>query len=232
MKLVKNIVAVKAFKHQGGLTKDKRPATWITSLVTCTFSFLIGLPYATNKGNIYLDGIDFFLGIAFLLFVCFVESLVLNFEFGWTRLEYALQKATLGKRTLLPHYQCCRFDFHLAIPVATFGLFLYQMVDVIRSPYLLDHPQVETAGWVFFGLALALTFVGLWKREEGQLAILPVPLEDYPWGVDYWAEVKVLPANEARVDTAADGELVDKAADEEGVEQAVEEVAVQQEVVE
>ena len=59
------------------------------------------------------------------------------------------------------------------------------------------------------------------------MATLPVPLEDYPWGVDYRAEVKVPPANEARVDTATDGELVDKAADEEDVEQAVEEVAVQ-----
>merc|ERR1712241_946741 len=114
----------------------KRPKKkWIVSLFTCTICFLIGLPYATTKGNIILDGVDFFVGINFLLLVCFVETIVLNFDFGWNRLEYALSKATSGNRSFCPVYKCCRLDFHLLIPIATIGLFLYRIQDVIRSPY-------------------------------------------------------------------------------------------------
>ena len=181
----------KVLETYGGLAKGRWPATWVTSLISCSACFAVGLPYATNRGNIFLDGVDFFIGISFLLFVCFAENLVFNFNFGWTRLEYALQKATLGRRTLRPHHLCCRFDFHLAITIATFGLLVYQMGDVIRSPYLPDNPSVEAAGWVLFCICLALTFVGSWKPDEGQLAKLPVPADEYPWGVEYWAEAQV-----------------------------------------
>jgi len=172
----------------GGANKP-RLSKWAVSLGTCVFCFLIGLPYATTKGNLILDGVDFYVGTNFLLLVCFVESIVLNFDFGWKRLEYALQKATLGKKTLVPIYQCCRFDFHIAIPIATLGLFLYQTSQVIISPYMPGHLSIEITSWTLFGVCVALLLWGIWRRDDGKLEELLVPFEEYPWGKDYWASV-------------------------------------------
>jgi SNF family Na+-dependent transporter len=173
-----------------GLDKDRRPPSWIISLVTCSFCFVIGLPYATTKGNLILDGIDFYVGTTFLLFVCFVEIIVLNFDFGWKRLEYALQKATLGKRTLRPIIQCCRFDFHVAIPIATLGLFLYQFVESIRTPYLPNNPGIEILSWNLFGICTTLLFLGVWRQGDGKLETLEMPFDEYPWGRKYWTTLE------------------------------------------
>ena len=173
-----------------GVDKNRRPPSWIISLVTCSFCFVIGLPYATTKGNLILDGIDFYVGTTFLLFVCFVEIIVLNFDFGWKRLEYALQTATLGKKTLRPMIQCCRFDFHVAIPIATLGLFLYQFVESIRTPYLPNNPGIEIASWTLFGICTALLFLGVWRQGDGKLETLEMPLDEYPWGREYWTTLE------------------------------------------
>ena len=173
-----------------GLDKDRRPPSWIISLVTCSFCFVIGLPYATTRGNLILDGIDFYVGTTFLLFVCFLEIIILNFDFGWKRLEYALQKATLGKKTLRSYIQCCRFDFHVAIPIATLGLFLYQFVDSIRTPYLPNNPGIEILSWTLFGICTALLFWGVWKQGDGKLETLEMPLDEYPWGREYWTTLE------------------------------------------
>lgn len=173
------------------LTNKKPPATWIISLLTCLTCFLIGLPYATTKGNIILDGVDFFVGINFLLLVCFVESIVLNFDIGWKHIEYALQKATSGKRSLSPIYKCCRLDFHILVPVSTFGLFLYQMYYTIESPYLPDNLNIVTLGWVLFALCFVLLFIGVQDfNKYGSL--VPIP-DDFPHDgtveerVEYWS---------------------------------------------
>ncbi|OEU14466.1 SNF-domain-containing protein [Fragilariopsis cylindrus CCMP1102] len=161
------------------IPKEKRPRTWIISLFTCSVSFLIGLPYATTKGNLILDGVDFFVGINFLLLVCFVESIVFNFDFGFKRLEYALQKATSGMRSLRPAYLCCRFDFHLMIPAATFGLFLFQMIQTIIKPYLPNNPNIEAIGWACFAVCFAMLFIGFQKfSQDGSLKDIP---DDYPY---------------------------------------------------
>ena len=47
---------------EGFLPVDKRPKTWVISLLTCTTCFFIGLPFATTKGNVILDCVDYFVG--------------------------------------------------------------------------------------------------------------------------------------------------------------------------
>merc|ERR1712146_668930 len=166
-----------------GGANERRLSKWAVSLGTCIFCFLIGLPYATTKGNVILDGVDFYVGTNFLLLVCFVESIVLNFDFGWKRLEYALQKATFGKKSLRPIWHLCRFDFHVSIPIATLGLFLYQTINAIREPYLPGNSTIEIASWTLFGICLVLLFLDTWKRADGKLGeLMAVPFEEYPWG--------------------------------------------------
>lgn len=73
-----------------------------------------------------------FVGTIFLLAVCFVESIILNFDLRWQRLQYALNAATWGSkrfpegRSIFPSY-LCRFDLHLTVPVGTGFLCGYQV---------------------------------------------------------------------------------------------------------
>mmetsp|Transcript_1166 Transcript_1166/g.3218 ORF Transcript_1166/g.3218 Transcript_1166/m.3218 type:complete len:505 (-) Transcript_1166:455-1969(-) len=147
----------------------KRP-TWQVSLVVCIGVFLVGLPYTTAKGNLILDVVDNFIGSNFLLYVCFFESVVIIFDFGYRRLEHALAEAT-GKRTLFPKYQCY-FSFYFAIPVVCLGLFLYQVYSNITEGYLPGYPRIEVAGWILLAICLAVSLLGLWKCGKGTLPAL------------------------------------------------------------
>ena len=147
----------------------KRP-TWAISLVASCLTFLIGIPYTTHRGNEILDVVDSFVGINFLLFVCFVEALVLIIDFTYHRLELALTKATDGKRSLFPKWQCL-FDFYLAIPISTGVLFVYQVYNAISNP-MYDDLKIEAVGWVLMILCFLVTGWGLWRTEKGKLGTL------------------------------------------------------------
>ena len=95
----------------------RKPPTWVTTLVITALCALAGLPYCTTHGSLILDSVDSFVGINFLLFICFLESVVFIWDFGYSRLDHALRKAT--GRDLFPKYGC-KFGFYAAIPVATF----------------------------------------------------------------------------------------------------------------
>ena len=148
----------------------KKKPSWLVSLVVCTLNMLIGIPYSTTQGNRILDVVDNYVGINFLLYLCFLESIVFIFDFGYQRLERALKKATDGKRSLWPKYQCY-FDFYFAIPVFCLGLFIYQIYYNITDGYLPDYPRIEIAGWVLLAACLLLTGFGMWRcGGEGKLA--------------------------------------------------------------
>jgi hypothetical protein len=118
-------------------------------------------------------------GNLFLLLVCFLESIALNFDVGWKLIEYALQKATSGKRSLRQKYKCCRLDFHILVPVSTIALFLFQMANTIKTPYLPDNLHIVTVGWVLFAFCFVLLFIGVQDfNKEGSLA--PIP-DDFPY---------------------------------------------------
>lgn len=142
---------------------------------------------------------------------------VFNFDFGFKRLEYALQKATSGMRSLRPAYICCRFDFHFMIPAATLGLFLFQMVQTLISPYLPNNLNIEYIGWALFALCFAMMFIGIQKfPQEGSLKDIP---EDYPYDgtveerKEYWSnfddEINVTNNESKKVDTKDDDEIGD-----------------------
>jgi NSS family neurotransmitter:Na+ symporter len=161
--------------------KFKKPVLWKTALAICSVSYLLGLVYATRKGNEILDVVDHYVGIVFLLIVCFIEALILNFEFGWRRLALSLQSATIGLkglpegRTIFPTY-LCRFDFHIAVPLMTAGLALYTFVNDIQDPYGGYPDSILIWGWILLGICVASVFLTLWKQGEG----LVPPIEDDP----------------------------------------------------
>ena len=150
--------------------------TWGVTLGLCIAMFLFGLIFTTRMGNEILDVIDFFVGTIFLLFVCFIESVILNFDFGWKRLAYALKAATYGSkrfpngRTLFPQL-LCRFDFHLTVPVATLLLFVYQFVSLgLSSSSYGGYPMGLNAwGWTLLAICLATVLLTVWKQAKSEL---------------------------------------------------------------
>ena len=82
-------------------------------------------------------------------------------------------------RSLRPAYLCCRFDFHFMIPAATFGLFLFQMIQTIISPYLPNNLNIEALGWALFAVCFVILFIGVQKfSQDGSLKDIP---DDYPY---------------------------------------------------
>ena len=65
------------------------------------------------------------------------------------------------------------------IPAATFGLFLFQMIQTIISPYLANNPNIEAIGWACFAVCFAMLFIGFQKfSQDGSLKDIP---DDYPY---------------------------------------------------
>jgi len=142
--------------------------TWRITLGLSVIMFLFGLVFTTRMGNEILDVIDMFVGTLFLLFVCFVEAVILNWNFGWRRLNLALRAATFGGkrfprgRNIFPR-PFCRVDFHVTVPLATIFLFLYRLQAVSRDPYG-DYPRSLLAwGWTLLAICLATTLLTVWK---------------------------------------------------------------------
>ncbi|CAE7573368.1 DAT, partial [Symbiodinium microadriaticum] len=151
----------------------KRPI-WQTSLVLCTIMLLLGLVFTTRLGNNLLDVIDMFVGTIFLLAVCFVESLILNFDVGWQRLSYSLKAATVGNiptpngRNLFPRW-LCRTDLHLTVPLATSFLCIYQINYVAREQYGGYPTSLVAWGWALLAACVAVMCVTIWKCDRGSL---------------------------------------------------------------
>ena len=133
--------------------------------LSLSLSSQVGLPYTTFVGSQFLESIDNFVGSNFLLFVCFLESAALILDVGFPRLDQALRQATGGRRSIYPKHGC-RFGFYLAIPVATLGLFLYQLY-YNGANRVVDSRGIEICGWVLMGVCVGISLFGLWRRGEG-----------------------------------------------------------------
>lgn len=155
--------------------------TWKVTLALCIIMGLFGLVFTTRMGNEILDTIDFFVGTLFLLFSCFTESIIFNFDFGWKRLAYALKAATLGNkstpngRTIFPRI-LCRFDFHVTVPLATGFLFTYQLVRLGKSTYGGYPMSLVAWGWTLLSLCLVTVLLTIWKQGKGAIPAI----EDEP----------------------------------------------------
>ena len=166
---------------------SKQPV-WLVSGSLVVLLMSIGLVFTTRMGNAALDIVDHYVGSLFLLFLVFVESIMLNVDFGWQRLEYSLLKATYGNaetpkgRSLFPK-GLCRFDLHVTVPLVTGLLGGYLLVADIKNGYG-SHPLSFTiSGWVLLGILIAVACSTLWKKEPSTLQpfdVADVPHEERP----------------------------------------------------
>ena len=158
----------------------KAQPSWKVTTVTATTCFLCGLPFTTRLGLELVDVVDHFVATLFLLFVVFLEVIMLNVNFGWKRMAYALHAATVGNastpngRSLFPKW-LCRLDFHITVPGISGALGLYLLQADIRSPYG-DYPAGLLAlGWTLFGLLIVISFITIGRRSGGSLPdIMPM----------------------------------------------------------
>ena len=115
-----------------------------------------------------------FVGTIFLLAVCFIESIILNFDLGWKRLQYALKAATFGSkkypkgRNIFPKW-LCKYDFIVTVPHATGFLCIYQIVNVASNPYGGYPTSLLAWGWTLLALCCATVLLTVWKRDESKL---------------------------------------------------------------
>ena len=77
-----------------------------------------------------------FVGVIFLLVLCFFESIIMNFDLGWKRLDYALKAATFGsnaiKDAIFPKVAL------QVVPHLMGFLFIYEFVHVLRGIHMVD----------------------------------------------------------------------------------------------
>jgi NSS family neurotransmitter:Na+ symporter len=157
------------------LKKRKREVhTHYVTLFLCIIMFLFGLVFTTRMGNEILDVIDMFVGTIFLLAACFLESMILNLDFGFKRLGYALKAATYETdrfptgRNLFPKWLCL-FDFRAAVPLSTGILGIWKIVSVAMNPYE-GYPQSLLAwGWTLLAICVSIVPVTIWKRQKSEL---------------------------------------------------------------
>ena len=115
-----------------------------------------------------------FVGTIFLLAVCFIESIILNFDLGWKRLQLALKAATFGSerhpegRNIFPKW-LCRYDFVVTVPHATAFLCIYQVIYVASNPYGGYPNSLLAWGWTLLALCCATVLLTIWKRDESKL---------------------------------------------------------------
>jgi hypothetical protein len=145
-----------------------------------------GLLFTTRLGNAALDVVDHFVGSVFLLLVAFVEAIMLNLDFGWQRLEYALMKATYGKketprgRALFPKWMC-RLDLHVAIPLASGLLGVYFIVSDANKPYG-DYPLgLVLWGWILLGLLVLIASYSIIAKRHELGSLKPFNIADIPF---------------------------------------------------
>jgi len=144
------------------------------SMLCCSGCALMGIIFATRRGNELLEVLDHFIGSIALLFVAFMESLMLNFDFTYQRLEYALAKATYRNvdtptgRRLGPNW-LCKMDFFVTVPVLAGALALYLIVLDMKDGYN-DYPKsVQVWGWVVLALIFVISLTTLHKKDPSNL---------------------------------------------------------------
>eukprot|EP00980_Cylindrotheca_fusiformis_P007370 scaffold1525_cov142-Cylindrotheca_fusiformis.AAC.170 len=163
--------ALDFWAQQGWKTQPR----WKMSLLCCVGSALIGLIFTTRKGNSILEVLDHFIGSIALLVVAFLESIMLNWDFTYRRLQFALAKATYNNprtpegRRLGPKW-LCKLDFHLTVPLFSGLLAGYLIILDMKEGYN-GYPKSTLAwGWVLLILIFLISLSTLYKRDPSGLA--------------------------------------------------------------
>jgi len=144
------------------------------TLALCVIMFLLGLVLTTRVGNDILTVVDLFIGTIFLLFSCFIESIIGNIDLKWQRLQYALKSATFGSkrfpkgRSIYPNL-LWKLDFYVVVPFATGFLFIYETVYEASNPHNGYQNSLIAVGWALLALCFGTVFTTVWKREASHL---------------------------------------------------------------
>lgn len=162
------------FWAEQGWAKHPR---WKMSGLCCFGAAIVGLIFTTRKGNQLLEVFDHFIGSIALLLVAFMESLMLNWDFTYRRLEFALAKATYNNpttpegRRLGPKF-LCKLDFHVTVPVLSGLLAAYLIVLDFKDGYMDYSKSIQAWGWAMLALLFLISLSTLYKTD-------PTGLKDF-----------------------------------------------------
>uniref|UniRef100_A0A7S3EXJ0 Uncharacterized protein n=1 Tax=Haptolina ericina TaxID=156174 RepID=A0A7S3EXJ0_9EUKA len=126
-------------------------------------------------GNELLDTVDHYALSYFLLFGCFLESIMFAADYGWTRFEAAIRQATLanrstpGGRYLFPHPQYWRFCLYVTVPGFTMFLFIQLWREDTSRRYSAYPGGLQAVGWTLISLLLAIAPLTFWQTSKGSL---------------------------------------------------------------
>ena len=150
----------------------------------CVVMFIMGLPFCTRGGNALLDVIDHFVGAYFLLFSCFVESIMFRVDFGWDRFTSIILTATKGN----PDTPTGRVIFAESfwkvcvcyiVPIATSVLLLSEFFNDLFVEQYGDGDYsngVVAVGWTVFSILVCVACSTLIDKRPGMLPPFPQPL--------------------------------------------------------
>merc|ERR1712137_335979 len=132
---------------------------WVTVTVLCILYFLLGLPYCTRMGLEFLDTVDNFVGLMFLLLGVFLESIMFSANFGFARFIDAIK--TASGVSLNPAWKAYwAFTTHFSIPLFCGVLFVYDMDTNRETPYGGYPDWMLGFGWTLLAICMVLIPVG------------------------------------------------------------------------
>lgn len=150
---------------------------WVVVTILCIMFFLLGLPYCTRMGLEFLDTVDNFVGLMFLLLGVFLESLMFSINFGFARFVDAIQTASGVK--LNPVFKAYwGFTTHFTIPLFCGVLYVYDMNTNRETPYGGYPDWMLGIGWTLLSICIVLIPVGTiiaFVRNEKTSGLINAP---------------------------------------------------------
>lgn len=150
---------------------------WVVVTVLCIMFFLLGLPYCTRMGLEFLDTVDNFVGLMFLLLGVFLESLMFSINFGFARFIDAIK--TASGVNLNPVWKAYwAFTTHFSIPLFCGVLFVYDMNTNRETPYGGYPGWMLDFGWTLLSICIILIPVGFiiaFVKNEKESGLINAP---------------------------------------------------------
>ncbi|KAJ9471130.1 putative sodium-dependent transporter [Diplonema papillatum] len=129
---------------------------------TAIFFFLTGLPFCSRVGIYLLDTVDHFAMGYSLIFVVWIQCMMLWMDWSWELICHGLKSATFGSKEFPEGRNLWigwRFTMFGTAPLISCGLFWYLFIEDLRNPYE-DYPSWLLAlGWCVLATALSPTII-------------------------------------------------------------------------
>lgn len=136
----------------------KVPKAYSVAFVSVVL-FLIGLPFCTRMGNELLDTVDNYVGLMFLLFGVFIESILFCLHFGFNRFVDALDTACGVKLGPIQKVYW-RVTTHFTMPAIPIGVFIWNFVQAYQEPYEGYPGWMQIIGWTLMSICILLIPIG------------------------------------------------------------------------